>query len=97
METVKNLKIVQDIFRKKLPNQKFDLIELFLFSRPRNSKVFYIGKNGDGDNTLFKHSPSDDVYYDVLDKNIMYKNVDAIKVKNLAYLMKIERSDKNDN
>lgn len=100
MEAVANLKIVQSIFEEKLPDEKFDLVELFLFSRPRNRKVFYIGKNRDNNNTLFKHSENDSVYYDVLNRNNMYHQIEMRGIDNLDCLMKkkkMERRYKNDN
>ena len=100
MEAVANLKIVQSIFEENLPDNHFDLIELFLFSRPRNRKVFYIGKNREGHNTLFKHADTDKVYYDVLNKNAMYQKIEMRKAYDLDYLVKekkIERRYKNDN
>ena len=83
MEAVNNLRIVQNIFEERLPNEKFDIVELFLFSRPKNRKVFYIGKNRDNEATLFKHSKDDKVYYDVLHKNKMYSKFEMRKVDDL--------------
>ena len=94
MEAVANLRIVESIFKEKLPNEKFDIVELFLFSRPRNRKVFYIGKNKDDETTLFKHSKDDKVYYDVLHKNRMYSKVEIRKVDDLDSLIKIKKKER---
>ena len=100
MEAVKNLRIVQNIFEERLPNEKFDIVELFLFSRPKNRKIFYIGKNRNNETTLFKHSKEDKVYYDVLHQNKMYSKLEIRKVDDLDSLVKIkkkERRNSNDN
>lgn len=97
MEVVKNLKIVKEIFAEKLPNQKFDLMELLLFSTPYNRTVFFIGQNIEGKTTLFKHSKTDKVFYDVLDRNLMYDNNNISEVKNLEYLLIKEKKERRYN
>lgn len=72
MKLIKNLKIVDRILHEKLPNHKFDRLDMLLFSTPKNMQIFFIGNKDDNTKTLFKHSSNDECYYDVLSDNGMY-------------------------
>ena len=81
MKIIQNIKIMHQIFEEKLPNYKFDKVDMIFFSRPTNRKIFYIGNRSqdESDKTLFKHNDSDEWYYDILHKNqIYYDNLEKL-------------------
>ncbi len=75
MRTIKNLKLINNVLSKELPNFKFGVFDVSLVSDDSSIKELYIGnkdKEDTKDKTLFKYNKDKDCYYDILDKGEIY-------------------------